>query len=79
MSPSVIIHEASHFIANGGSKFPINFVMFGGLIPSPKAEDYVFGTAKCKALARKDPATAILNADNYEYFAETMWETNDEL
>lgn len=52
-----IIHEASHFTANGGTG------------------DYARGAAQSKALASNNPSTAIMNADNYEYFAETMWGT----
>jgi hypothetical protein len=46
--------------------------VFVELITSPKAQDYVFGMAKAKALAKVDPEKAIMNADNYEFFAETM-------
>ena len=34
-------------------------------------EDYQYGTAGCKSLASNDPAKAIANADNYEYFQES--------
>jgi hypothetical protein len=47
--------------------------VFNELILSPKANDYVYGMAKAKALAKVDPSKAIMNADNYQYFAETMW------
>jgi Lysine-specific metallo-endopeptidase len=74
LNSSVIIHEASHFTAIGESKFPIySAVAFGELILSPKAQDYAFGMAKSKDLAKTDPLKAVMNADNYEYFAETMW------
>ncbi|KAF4622087.1 hypothetical protein D9613_009118 [Agrocybe pediades] len=47
-----IIHEASHFTANGGT------------------DDWVYGTARSRELARTNPARAIDNADNYQYFTE---------
>lgn len=47
-----IIHESSHFTANGGT------------------DDYVYGQTDAKNLAISDPANAVMNADNHEYFAE---------
>ena len=35
--------------------------------------DYGYGQAFCKDLALTDPAKAIFNADNHEYFAETLY------
>jgi len=49
-----IIHEASHFTANGGTS------------------DYVYGQSAAKNLAISDPARAVMNADNHEYFAENI-------
>jgi hypothetical protein len=47
-----IIHESSHFTANGGSN------------------NYAYGQSAAKNLAISDPARAVMNADNHEYFAE---------
>jgi peptidyl-Lys metalloendopeptidase len=33
-------------------------------------KDYVYGQAAAKRLAISNPAQAIMNADNHEYFAE---------
>ena len=33
-------------------------------------QDYAYGQDACMDLASSDPATAILNADSHEYFAE---------
>jgi Lysine-specific metallo-endopeptidase len=46
--------------------------MFGELIPSSKAGDYARGATQSKALAKSKPAIAIINADNYQFFAETI-------
>jgi peptidyl-Lys metalloendopeptidase len=32
--------------------------------------DYVYGQSDSEKLARNDPSEAIMNAENYEYFAE---------
>jgi len=34
-------------------------------------QDYSYGTSACQNLAKSDPAKAVRNADNYEYFAES--------
>jgi len=47
-----LIHESSHFTANGGT------------------EDYAYGQEDAKSLASTDPAKAVMNADNHEYYAE---------
>ncbi|KAF4611490.1 hypothetical protein D9613_004137 [Agrocybe pediades] len=47
-----IIHEASHFTANGGT------------------DDLGYGQTNAKNLAKNNPSSAIMNADNHEYFAE---------
>ncbi|CDO73189.1 hypothetical protein BN946_scf185007.g244 [Trametes cinnabarina] len=33
-------------------------------------QDYAYGQSDAKNLTKKDPAEAIMNADNHEYFAE---------
>jgi len=74
LDPSVFIHEASHFVANGGSKlFIYSAMVLAKLISSPKALDYVYGIAKTKTLAKEHPEQAVMNADTYRYFAEKMW------
>jgi hypothetical protein len=35
-------------------------------------EDLIYSTAACELLAINDPGKAIINADNHEYFAETI-------
>jgi peptidyl-Lys metalloendopeptidase len=35
--------------------------------------DYAYGTPAARDLARSNPARAIANADNYEYFSESQW------
>ncbi|RKT56755.1 M35 family metallo-endopeptidase [Saccharothrix australiensis] len=35
-------------------------------------QDYAYGQAACKALAKDKPAKAVMNADNHEYFAESI-------
>jgi len=35
-------------------------------------DDHAYGTTACRDLASTDPATAIDNADNYEYYAEDL-------
>ena len=37
-----------------------------------KTDDKVYGISACKKLAKKAPHKAVKNADNYEYFVETM-------
>lgn len=37
-----------------------------------KTDDKVYGISACKKLAKKAPRKAARNADNYEYFVETM-------
>ena len=41
-----------------------HFTLNGG------TKDAAYGQDSCKDLAISDPATAILNADSHEYFAE---------
>ncbi len=41
-----------------------HFVIAGG------TKDFVYGTAKCRRLARANPALALNNADNFEFWAE---------
>jgi len=35
--------------------------------------DYAYGTGAARNLARTNPANAVANADNYEYFSESEW------
>jgi len=35
--------------------------------------DHAYGTNNCRALARNNPAQAVNNADNYEYYCESLW------
>jgi peptidyl-Lys metalloendopeptidase len=42
-----------------------HFTVLGG------TQDYAYGTTACRNLATSDPARAVMNADNHEYFAET--------
>ena len=41
-----------------------NFTLLGG------TDDYVYGQSGAKALAKSNPAHAVMNADNHEYFSE---------
>ncbi|TFK66685.1 deuterolysin M35 metalloprotease [Pluteus cervinus] len=41
-----------------------HFIVNGG------TDDYVYGQTKCRALAKSDPSSAVMNADSHEYFAE---------
>jgi len=43
-----------------------HFTVIGG------TSDYAYGNAAAKSLATSNPARAVLNADNYEYFAESL-------
>lgn len=36
-------------------------------------DDKLFGVSKCKKLAKRAPGRAVKNADNYEYFAESLY------
>jgi len=36
-------------------------------------DDWVYGTNGARNLARTEPARAVNNADNFEYFAESLW------
>jgi len=36
-------------------------------------DDWVYGTTGARNLARTNPARAVNNADNFEYFAESLW------
>ena len=38
-----------------------------------RTDDKVFGVSKCKKLAKRAPGRAVKNADNYEYFAESLY------
>jgi len=35
--------------------------------------DHAYGTTNCRNLARNNPAQAVNNADNYEYYCESLW------
>lgn len=41
-----------------------HFLIAGG------TKDHTYGPANCKALARRDPAKALTNADNFEFYVE---------
>ena len=38
-----------------------------------RTDDKVFGVSKCTKLAKRAPGRAVKNADNYEYFAESLY------
>lgn len=38
-----------------------------------RTDDKVFGVCKCKKLAKRAPDRAVKNADNYEYFPESLY------
>jgi peptidyl-Lys metalloendopeptidase len=35
-----------------------------------RTKDHTYGTANCKALAKRSPGLALTNADNFEFWAE---------
>lgn|GEM_PF-1693504 len=37
-----------------------------------RTEDYTYGKPNCRQLAQQNPAMAAMNADNYEYYAESI-------